>query len=116
MNVETRVRASFFEQADYCEKLGSPFMRDVLRLLGHHLDRTTLTGKSVLEWPGDPAPKSDALALRLAGGLHALAKSGRADELADIYADTGKSSEFEIKAIVLDAISAFDAEIASWLK
>ncbi len=40
----------------------------------------------MLGWPGDPAPTADALALRLAAGLHALVLSGADAGLAAAYA------------------------------
>ncbi len=41
----------------------------------------------VLAWPGEPAGHADAVALRLAGGLHALVLKGAAPDLAAAYAD-----------------------------
>jgi hypothetical protein len=82
---EARVRASFAEQAGWCDKLGSPFTAALCRLLGEGLDRTTAAGRRVLDWPGDPAPSADALALRLCGGLHGLVRAGAAPALAELY-------------------------------
>ncbi|MFL6862466.1 MAG: DUF2332 domain-containing protein [Allosphingosinicella sp.] len=81
---EAAVRASFAEQAGWCERLGSPFTARLCRVLAGTLDRDTLTGRRALDWPGDPAPSNDALALRLCGGLHALAREGRAPALAGL--------------------------------
>jgi hypothetical protein len=82
---EAAVRASFAEQAGWCDKLGSPFTASLCRLLGERLDRETAVGRRVLDWPGDPAPSADALALRLCGGLHGLVRAGAAPELAACY-------------------------------
>lgn len=82
---EEAVRASFAEQAGWCERLGSPFMASLCDTLGRTLDRSTETGRRVLDWAGDPAPSADALALRLCGGLHALVRSGAVPELAALY-------------------------------
>ena len=55
------------------------------RLLGERLDRDSEAGRQVLDWPGDADPFADALPLRLAGGLHALVRRGRAKGLAACY-------------------------------
>jgi hypothetical protein len=81
---EAAVRASFVEQAGWCERLGSPFTARLCRMLGETLDRKTPTGRRALDWPGDPAPSQDALALRLCGGLHALVRDGLAPVLAGL--------------------------------
>lgn len=46
---------------------------------------TALTDR-ILNWPGDPGPAGDALPLRLAAGLHALALTGTDPALAKAYA------------------------------
>ncbi len=52
-------------------------------LLGERLDRSTETGRRVLDWEADAF--SDALPLRLTGGLHALVRRGDAPGLAACY-------------------------------
>jgi hypothetical protein len=78
-----QVLAYFEDMARTCGEMGSPFTAKVLRAAKSALSEETLTGKLVLNWPGDPHP--DALALRLAGGLHALVLSGLDSELAAAY-------------------------------
>jgi len=85
MDREAAVRASFAQQATYCTQLAAPFTAMLCTLLGERLDRGTKIGRRVLDWPGDPAPFGDALALRLCGGLHHLARSGGAPDLAALY-------------------------------
>lgn len=80
------VRASFHDQAAHCDHLGLPLTARVLRVLADSLDQGAVAG-CVLNWSGDPAPQADALALRLAGGLHALVLSGADPDLAAAYAD-----------------------------
>src|SRR3954451_6662068 len=55
------------------------------RLIGTRMDRSTELGGRVLGWPGDADPFGDALALRLCGGLHFLARSGAAPGLSALY-------------------------------
>ncbi|HEX8062676.1 MAG TPA: DUF2332 family protein, partial [Allosphingosinicella sp.] len=82
---EAGVRAAFARQAEGAGKLDSPFMARLCRLLGERLDRSTETGRRVLGWRGNADVFSDALPLRLAGGLHALVRRGDAPGLALCY-------------------------------
>lgn len=85
MGKEQAVRASFARQAEYCTALAAPFTALLCALLGERLDRSTRLGRRVLDWPGDPAPFGDAVALRLCGGLHYLVRDGAAPGLAALY-------------------------------
>jgi len=82
---ETAVRAAFARQAEWAARLDSPFMELLCRLLGERLERSTELGRRVLEWPGKADAFSDALPLRLTGGLHALVRRGDTPELAALY-------------------------------
>lgn len=82
---DAAARAAFARQAEGATKLDSPFMEKLCGLLGERLDRSTETGRRVLDWPGKADVFSDALPLRLTGGLHALVRGGAAPGLADCY-------------------------------
>ena len=82
---EAAVRAAFARQAEWAARLGSPFMARLCTLLGERLDRGSEAGRRVLDWPGDADALADALPLRLAGGLHALVRSGGAAALASCF-------------------------------
>lgn len=82
---EADVREAFRLQAEVCARMAAPFTGGLCRLLGQRLDRSTAIGRRVLDWPGQPAHDKDALPLRLAGGLNALVRSGRAPGLTDVY-------------------------------
>jgi hypothetical protein len=82
---EAEIRASFAEQAHFCTQLGAPFMALLSETLGARLDRSSETGRRVLDWPGEPGAFRDALALRLCGGLHFLVRSGAVPQLAALY-------------------------------
>lgn len=77
------VRAAFARQAELCDMLGSPFTATLCRLCATRLDTTTLVGRHILDWRGDPA--ADALPLRLAGGLHVLVLADQDTNLAAAY-------------------------------
>ena len=71
---DSAVRKSFVEQAEWCLKLGSPFTALLCQTLASHLDDDTAIGGYILAWAGDPRAAADALPLRVAGALHALAR------------------------------------------
>lgn len=105
------IRDHFLKQANACEKMGSPFTAELCRLLIDSLPRATATGKTVLDWPGNPV--DDALALRLCGGLHALVLDGADDQLAACYppqAGTDRLADF-----LPGTIQRHDSRLASGL-
>lgn len=75
--------ANFANQALACDELGSPFTASLCRLLPALLDRSSALGRRVLDWPASAG--ADALALRVCGALHALARSGDAPALTAVY-------------------------------
>ena len=70
-----KIREGFEWQIVACRSLGSPLTSGVLAGVLAAADETTRTGRRILDWPGDP--KLDAMMLRIAGGLNALARSGQ---------------------------------------
>lgn len=76
-------RAQARWQARWCTKLGSPLTAAIATLLAERLDPASPLGRRLDDWPGDAF--ADVLSLRVAGGLHALVRAGRAPELAAIY-------------------------------
>ncbi|WP_250957798.1 DUF2332 family protein [Rhizobium sp. CG5] len=79
------IRQSFRRQARACESLGSLFTARLCTLAADRLDDRTAVGRRVLAWTGEPSGTGDALALRLAGCLHALVLSGADKNLAAVY-------------------------------
>ncbi len=82
--------AAFGQQAAWCRSLGSPFTAEVVSALGDDIAARGTTAKVVDGWPGDPA--ADALPLRLAGALHALALSREDARLARQYPSADATS------------------------
>lgn len=111
MASEDEVRAALRWQADYCFRSGSPIVGRVCAALAEMLDRSSLTGRRALDWPGNPV--TDALPLRLAAPFHALQRSGRAPALDAVYG--GGADLTQTRAAVGSAIAAHDAEIAGWM-
>lgn len=79
------IRQSFVRQAKACADLGSPFTARLCTLAAERLTDDTKVGATVLGWPSNPDGTGDALALRLAGTLHALVRSGQDPALAAVY-------------------------------
>jgi hypothetical protein len=88
---EAAIREHFVHQAASCDVLGSPFTARLCRALSRSLDKSTATGRLVLDWPGHT--RHDALSLRLCGALHALVLSGKDGELSAIYPPAEASEE-----------------------
>lgn len=81
-------------------------------VLAEKLEPGSLFSDRILNWTGNAV--ADALALRAAGGLHALARSGKCMQLASVYPPETSSPELLWKAIKV-AISEHDAFLAGYL-
>lgn len=113
---EARVRAAFRDQAEWCAKLGSPLTARVCATLADSLDRTTRTGRRVLDWPGErPDAGGDSVPLRLAGGLNGLVRAGRLPDLATLYPPNPLAAADRFAAALTAAIKAADADLQPWL-
>lgn len=106
---EERIREAFKTQAQFCRASGSPLTADILDALIAVLDRSTRTGAAILDWPGDPM--ADALKLRIAGGLNALARSGLDPELAALY--VARSGDFE--GVLRRVVAEHNEWLLPWL-
>jgi hypothetical protein len=110
---EAAIRQHFLDQAMACEALGSPFTGRLCCALSNNLDRSTITGGRVLDWPGDA--RGDALALRLCGGLHALVLSGADPALAAIYPPNVTDDE-SLADVFLNSIKRNDETLSRALE
>jgi hypothetical protein len=109
------VRRHFRDQAAACARRGSPFTATLLGLAAERLDGAGRIGSAVLNWQGDP--RADALALRLAAGLHALVLSGASPDLAAVYPGSARAADAAaLWPAVADALEAHAAFIADYLK
>jgi hypothetical protein len=105
-------------QADACRELGSPLYGDLLR----HAAADLLAGGPTAELLRGHLDDrlSSVLALRLLGGAHALALSGRAPELAAFYPSAGGTVESapgspRTWAALRDTFAEHTEEIRTWL-
>jgi hypothetical protein len=99
-------------QARTSPTLGSPFIGSLCALLAERLDRSTVFGRRILDWTGEP--HRDALALRACGALHALARSGKEPELTAAYPPAPFDPEVLWQAIA-GALSRHDDFLAAFL-
>lgn len=109
---DARVRAMFLRQAQACIELGSPFTARVCRLLAERLGRDSAFGRRILAWDGDA--RADALALRAAGALNALARSERQADLTRAYPPHAADDDTLWQAIAA-AIEAHDGSLTDYL-
>ncbi len=107
------VRAAFRRQADACRRLGSPFTAQVIDLAAERLNARDAVGAEILNWPGDPG--ADALALRFAGALHALALERRSADLVACYPPVA-SDAASLGAAMDDAVAAHADRILHWME
>ena len=83
MALPPNIVESFNQQAEASIMLGSPFTALVCRLIADRLQPDSLFARRIGAWKGNP--KDEALSLRAAGGLHAVARSGRCPALSSVY-------------------------------
>lgn len=109
---EAENRESFEVQAGYCDAMAAPITARVSRALGQALDRSTTTGRTVLDWPGEPV--ADAIVLRLIGGYHALHRKGADAELSRVFSGAVTDAA-EAERILAGVTVRHDAALVPWL-
>lgn len=107
------VREAFLRQAGWCDDLGSPLTGQICRLCAERLDRATLVGRHILDWPTAADGLNDAVPLRLTGALHALARTG--DPIAAFYPPHAPGDAETFWAALSNAFVRNEAHILSYL-
>lgn len=115
MQNEAEIRETFAKQAVWCRQLGSPLTAQLVEGLGQALDDSTMTGRRVLTWRGRADALGDAVALRLAGALNGLVRSGRLPDLARFYPPNELPKQDILIQAAMAAIADADDEICAWL-
>jgi len=110
-----RFAAACAAQARACGRLGSPFMERLLRLIGDRLTADLPLADRLLAWPGDITATGDAVPLRLAGALHALALDGADPALARAYADRDAIDDAALWQALAGAMRRHATRIDRWL-
>lgn len=103
---------AFEVQAYYGRQMEAPVTTRIVEALPAALDRTTATGRAVLDWPGEPV--ADALVLRLIGGIHALHRAGVEPALSRVFEGTA-TDPGDIAAVLRGTLARHDAAILPWL-
>ncbi len=106
--IESRHACS--HQADKCRAMGSSFIGAVLDAVDRNLLHAPVTSEIVIGWTGNPA--AAAVALRVNGALHALARQGTPDRLASLY----RREHDDFDGAVVAALSQHDQFIADWIR
>ena len=109
------VREMFYAQANGCESLGSPLTARVLRLLAASLASGHPVEDRILGWQGDLSRDGDAMALRVAGGLHRLVLAGRDAGLAAFYAKPDDWTDSAATAVLLEVLRRCPIEVLAAL-
>ncbi len=105
------IRKAFVDEGLWCERIGAPFTGRLRGRLSLILDDSTATGARVLNWAGDPY--ADALMVRLAAGLNALARSGTVPALAAQFLPNVAGDDAAFDAALADALA--DDRLMPWL-
>ena len=114
-STENTVRLSFIRQADWCRKLGSSFTSLLCATVGRELDRSSALGRRILDWPGPPDALGDAVALRLAGGFHALVRRGDVPELQAFYPPNTLPTGDVLWPALQSAMTEHEEMLLAWL-
>jgi len=97
-------------QAENCRLTGSAFVAAVLEAVDRQLSLAPISSRMIQGWTGDPA--AAAVALRVNGALHALARREKPEYLAGLY--NGEHNDFD--GAIAQALSQEDQFIADWLR
>ena len=82
---KAQLQEIFLTQAGYCEELDSPFMARLCRLFAEHIAEDDAGASHLIDLPKPPSFWTQALALRVAGALHALVLTNQCSKLKDVY-------------------------------
>lgn len=109
---DAAVRNAFAVHAEWARRLDATFTARLCSVLGDAIDRSTAVGVRVLDWPGGPL--TDALVLRLLGGLHALVRAGSLPALATAYPPNPPLDETTLRARLAAALT--NDRLLPWLE
>ncbi|QOL81435.1 DUF2332 domain-containing protein [Pseudooceanicola spongiae] len=108
------LRDHFRAQANSCRELGSPFTAQLLTLLADRLQPGLPVADHLFAWSADLLGP-DAVALRLAGALHALVLQRRDAALVAVYPPQASSDEALWQAVE-PALRQHATHILHWLE
>ncbi|MES2442840.1 MAG: DUF2332 domain-containing protein [Pseudomonadota bacterium] len=106
------VRGAYGVQIGYCLANGAPITARVVESIAAALQGDNGFVRAIRDWPGQAT--QDALPLRSAGGLHALALSGAEPALAPLYRGEAEAMA-DAPALVAAAIERHADALMPWL-
>ena len=109
---EVTNRESFTVQAQYSGAMDAPITTRIVRSIGRAIDRSSATGRAVLDWQGEPV--ADAMVLRLVGGLHALHRAGADAALSQVFHGEIVDDAL-VDAVIAATLRRHDAALLPWL-
>jgi hypothetical protein len=107
-------RDAFRLQAEWCDKLGSPFTALICRTLADRLEGTSGFGHRVLTWPAETL-RGDLVALRCCGALHYHVRSEPKSGLAKVYPPNPLPDADTLWEAVRATIAAHDEKLTRFL-
>jgi hypothetical protein len=107
------LKQAWIKQLPYCNTMGSPFTARVLEAAWLDHERGGALAALLPGWPGDPW--IDAVPLRVAGALHALALTRQSTDLAAMY-ESLDASDDHLRAAVASALDQHAALVADYLR
>lgn len=105
------IRAAFADEGAACLRMGAPFSARLRGRCAMLFDRTSATGRRILDWPGDPI--ADALPVRLAAGFNALVRAGALPGLAAYFPPQPPGDDAAFDAALVAALH--DDRLLPWL-
>jgi hypothetical protein len=111
---EAQRRDAFRLQAEWCDKLGSPFTALLCRTLADRLDGASGFGRRVLTWPLETL-RGDLVALRCCGALHYHVRCAPKSELAKVYPPNPMPDADALWEAVSATIAAHDEALTRFL-
>jgi hypothetical protein len=111
---EAQRRDAFRFQAEWCDKLGSPFTALLCRTLADRLDGTSEFGHRVLTWPLETL-RGDLVALRCCGALHYHVRCAPESDLAKVYPPNPMPDADALWDAVRATIRTHDEELTTFL-
>src|SRR3954454_4209218 len=106
--------SGFRTQAEWCDKLGSPFTALLCRPLADRLDETSGFGPRAVTWPMETL-RGDLVALRCCGALHYYVRSHPQSELAKVYPPNAAPNVDALWQALRAAIRERDGELTKFL-
>jgi hypothetical protein len=112
---KTQRREHFRTQAEWCDKLGSPFTALICRTLAERLNDQTGFGHTVLTWPLETL-RGDLVALRCCGALHYHVRSEPRPKLAKVYPPNSLPDADALWEAVSATIKEHDEALTNFLE